>query len=163
MPVSLGYWRARIGSNNCITFNLTHIPNETSHFMPSTIICFIRDWINIICSLTLLFVQILFLLSFIAIFSGPILIICSLLYDHHLCTLYQLTTVSVYISLVIVEHFPRPRDVRYLTIGILRCCFILLVICRMLLMLVGDIESNPRPKTFPCCMEFKPSTCQVWL
>ena len=95
----------------------------------------------------LLFVQILFFLSFIVIFPEPFHItIWSLPSDKHNWTLHQIITGYVYVPFLILTHYPRSRDVVSFTINLIRCCFILLVICRMLLMLAGDIEPNPGPK-----------------
>ena len=146
MPVNIECWRASIGKYNCIRFKLTHVPNATSYLTPSILSCYTREWINIICSLVILFVQILFLLSFIAISSEPILITCSIISDDYHCTIHQLITDSIYVPLLIIARFPRSRDAMFLIIDILRRCIILIIICRMLLMLAGDIESNPGPK-----------------
>ena len=148
MPVSLEYWRASIGNYNCIKHKPTHpnVSDDESDLTPDKLIRILRDWIHIICSLILLFVQILFLLSFIAICSGPVLIICSLLSDDYNCTLHQLISGTVYVPLTIIAHFRRPIDATFLIIDILQCCFMLLIICSMLLMLAGDIEPNPGPK-----------------
>ena len=147
MPVDIECWRAGIGVFNGINFIEKQIHNKTSHQIPFLLISSIREWIQFICSPVLLFIQILFFLSFIIIFSGPFLITTWLPpFDDYTCTPYPVFTGSVYIPFVILTRFSKYADVISLTINLIRCLFMLLVIDYMLLMLAGDIESNPGPK-----------------